>query len=94
MFSSFNFKERGNFGETEFSFQIGNILIQAGSIDFHGNQYTLVFPKPYKQNPKILVSNWFEPGSDVGHSGRNKFQCPFYSRSNRISVDWVAIGIA
>lgn len=74
--------------------QFGDLLIQWGSINHSGNQYTLIFPIPFKDGttPAITISPWQYSDIPV-HNNRNNKQCPFYS-SNRIAIDWIAIGIA
>lgn len=74
--------------------QIGPLLIQWGYIDSFANQYTLVFPVPFREGtiPAITISTWQYSEMPVHNSRTNKV-CPFYS-NNRITIDWVAIGIA
>ena len=74
--------------------KLGNILIQWGNINHLGNQYTLVFPIAFKEGtaPAISISTWQYSEMPV-HNSRNNKQCPFFS-DNRISIDWVAIGMA
>ena len=74
--------------------KLGNILIQWGNINHLGNQYTLVFPIAFKEGttPAISISTWQYSKMPV-HNSRNNKQCPFFS-DNRISIDWVAIGMA
>ena len=93
LFNFLNFREKGAFGETEFSFQIGNILIQAGSIRSETKEYKLIYPIPYKHEPKILISEWYVPSNVIGHSGRSKTECPFFTTGNVIALDWITVGI-
>ena len=76
------------------SVQIGDLLIQWGSINHSGNQYTLVFPVSFREgtSPAITISPW--QYSDVPvHNNRDNKQCPFYS-NNHIKIDWIAVGFA
>ncbi len=93
LFTFLNFREKGAFGETEFSFRIGNILIQAGSIRSETKEYKLIYPIPYKHTPKILISEWYMSSNVIGHSGRSKTECPFYTTGNIIALDWITVGI-
>ena len=74
--------------------KLGNILIQWGNINHLGNQYTLVFPVPFREGttPAITISTWQYSETPL-HNGRTNKICPFYS-NNRVSIDWVAIGMA
>ena len=92
LFSLLNFKELGAFGENEFSFQIGDILVQGGSISSRTKEYILTYPRAYKHKPKIIVSNWLISGT-VGHSGRSQTQCSFFTTGDVIALDWITIGI-
>ena len=78
----------------EGSVQIGPLLIQWGYINSFSNQYTLVFPVPFHEGtiPAITISTWQFSEMPL-HNGRTNKVCPFYS-DNRISIDWVAIGMA
>ena len=73
--------------------KLGNILIQWGNINHLGNQYTLVFPIAFKEGttPAISISTWQYSEMPV-HNSRNNKQCPFFS-DNRISIDWIAVGM-
>lgn len=73
--------------------KLGNILIQWGNINHLGNQYTLVFPIAFKEGtiPAISISTWQYSEMPV-HNSRNNKQCPFFS-NNRISIDWIAVGM-
>ena len=76
------------------SVQIGDLLIQWGSVNHLGNQYTLVFPVSFREgtSPAITISPW--QYSDVPvHNNRDNKQCPFYS-NNHIKIDWLAVGFA
>nr|DAX42595.1 MAG TPA: putative tail fiber protein [Caudoviricetes sp.] len=78
----------------EGSVQIGPLLIQWGYINSFSNQYTLVFPVPFHEGtiPAITISTWQFSEMPL-HNGRTNKVCPFYS-GNRISIDWIAIGMA
>lgn len=73
--------------------KLGNTLIQWGNINHLGNQYTLVFPIAFKEGttPAISISTWQYSEMPV-HNSRNNKQCPFFS-DNRISIDWIAVGM-
>ena len=78
----------------EGSVKIGPLLIQWGYINSFTNQYILVFPVPFREGttPAITISTW-EFSEMPRHNGRTNKICPFHS-NNRISIDWVAIGMA
>ena len=78
----------------EGSVKIGPLLIQWGSINSFSNQYTLVFPVPFHEGtiPAVTISTWQFSEMPL-HNGRTNKVCPFHS-NNRISIDWVAIGMA
>lgn len=78
----------------EGSVQIGPLLIQWGYINNFSGHYTLVFPVPFHEGtiPAITISTWQFSEMPL-HNGRTNKVCPFYS-GNRISIDWVAIGMA
>lgn len=78
----------------EGSVKIGPLLIQWGYINSFSNQYTLVFPVPFREGtiPAITISTW-EFSEMPLHNGRTNKVCPFHS-NNRITIDWVAIGMA
>lgn len=78
----------------EGSVKIGPLLIQWGYINSFTNQYILVFPVPFREGttPAITISTW-EFSEMPLHNGRTNKICPFHS-NNRISIDWVAIGMA
>ena len=78
----------------EGSVQIGSLLIQWGYINSFSGHYTLVFPVPFHEGtiPAIAISTW--QFSEVPlHNGRTNKVCPFHS-NNRVSIDWIAIGMA
>lgn len=78
----------------EGSVQIGPLLIQWGYINNFSSHYTLVFPVPFHEGtiPAITISTW--QFSEIPlHNGRTNKICPFYS-NNRVSIDWIAIGMA
>ena len=74
--------------------QIGNILIQWGEVTFQNtNTYTLVYPIPFKNLPKVAISQWNTIEKVfITHAGRNRYSCPFHSSGNSIAFDWIAIG--
>ena len=74
--------------------QIGNILIQWGEVTFQNtNTYTLVYPIPFKNLPRIAISQWNTIEKVIiTHAGRNRHSCPFHSTGNSIAFDWIAIG--
>lgn len=74
--------------------QLGNILIQWGEVTFQNtNTYTLVYPIPFKNLPKIAISQWNTIEKVfITHAGRNRHSCPFHSTGNSIAFDWIAIG--
>ena len=74
--------------------QLGNILIQWGEVTFQNtNTYTLVYPIPFKNLPRIAISQWNTIEKVIiTHAGRNRHSCPFHSTGNSIAFDWIAIG--
>ena len=74
--------------------QLGNILIQWGEVTFQNtNTYTLVYPIPFKNLPKVAISQWNTIEKVfITHAGRNRYSCPFHSSGNSIAFDWIAIG--
>ena len=78
----------------EGSVQIGPLLIQWGYINNFSGHYTLVFPVPFHEGtiPAITISTWQFSEMPL-HNGRTNKVCPFYS-NNRVSIDWIAIGMA
>ena len=78
----------------EGSVQIGPLLIQWGYINNFSGHYTLVFPVPFHEGtiPAITISTWQFSEMPL-HNGRTNEVCPFYS-NNRVSIDWIAIGMA
>lgn len=74
--------------------QIGPLLIQWGYINNFSGHYTLVFPVPFREGtiPAIAISTWQFSEMPL-HNGRTNKVCPFHS-NNRVSIDWIAIGMA